>query len=175
MQLFNIPQDEPGKAWPAIVMGFFVSLGGLLFGFVSTSFIPSEAAERPLTFDSYDTGSISGILAMPYWQQTFSTGTMNAAGDFDISTREESLIVSILSAGTFVGALMCPFFADRVGRKATLIGSCWAFKFGVILQVASAGIPMFVAGRFFAGLGVGFISVVGRYLVFAISALETNK
>lgn len=38
------PGDEPGKAWPAIAMGFFVAFGGVLFG--------------------YDTGTISGILAM---------------------------------------------------------------------------------------------------------------
>lgn len=38
------PGDEAGKAWPAIAMGFFVAFGGVLFG--------------------YDTGTISGILAM---------------------------------------------------------------------------------------------------------------
>jgi hypothetical protein len=28
------PQDEAGKAWPAIAVGFFVAFGGVLFGFV---------------------------------------------------------------------------------------------------------------------------------------------
>ena len=32
------------------------------------------------------------------------------------------------------------------------------FTFGVIVQTASTAIPMFVAGRFFAGLGVGLLS-----------------
>jgi MFS transporter, SP family, sugar:H+ symporter len=38
------PEGEAGKAWPAIMIGLFVAFGGVLFG--------------------YDTGTISGILAM---------------------------------------------------------------------------------------------------------------
>ena len=26
------PQDVPGRSWPAIVIGFFVAFGGILFG-----------------------------------------------------------------------------------------------------------------------------------------------
>lgn len=28
------PSEEAGKAWPAIVIGFFVAFGGVLFGYV---------------------------------------------------------------------------------------------------------------------------------------------
>lgn len=31
------PQDEAGKAWPAIAVGFFVAFGGVLFGCVHQS------------------------------------------------------------------------------------------------------------------------------------------
>lgn len=31
------PRDEPGKAWPAIAVGFFVAFGGVLFGFATSS------------------------------------------------------------------------------------------------------------------------------------------
>ena len=29
------PEDDAGKSWPAIAMGFFVAFGGVLFGYVS--------------------------------------------------------------------------------------------------------------------------------------------
>ncbi|KAG6040233.1 hypothetical protein E4U41_001210 [Claviceps citrina] len=134
------PPSEAGKSWPGIVVGFFVAFGGVLFG--------------------YDTGTISGILAMPYWQDTFSTGYRNPEGHLDVTTTQESAIVSILSAGTFFGALLSPFMSDRIGRRLALMISCWVFNLGVILQTAATAIPMFLAGRFFAGLGVGLISAL---------------
>ncbi|KAG6130694.1 hypothetical protein E4U47_001263 [Claviceps purpurea] len=134
------PPTEAGKSWPGILVGFFVAFGGVLYG--------------------YDTGTISGILAMPYWQDTFSTGYRNPEGHLDVTTNQESAIVSILSAGTFLGALLSPLMGDRIGRRLALMISCWVFNFGVILQTVSTAIPMFLAGRFFAGLGVGLISAL---------------
>ncbi|GAO15594.1 uncharacterized protein UV8b_04767 [Ustilaginoidea virens] len=134
------PPGEAGKSWPGIVIGFFVAFGGVLFG--------------------YDTGTISGILAMGYWQDTFSTGYVNPNGHLDVTTNQESAIVSILSAGTFFGALMSPFLGDYTGRRIGLLISCWVFNLGVALQTAATSIPLFLAGRFFAGLGVGLISAL---------------
>ncbi|KAF1953137.1 high affinity glucose transporter RGT2 [Byssothecium circinans] len=130
------PEGVPGASWPAIVIGLFVAFGGVLFG--------------------YDTGTISGILAMPYWLREFST---EANGELTAS--QDSLIVSILSAGTFFGALTAAPFGDLLGRRWGLITSAGVvFNFGVILQTASTSQPLFIAGRFFAGYGVGLISAL---------------
>ncbi len=100
---------------------------------------------------------------MTYWKNLFSTGYKDVNGDPDISTSQESAIVSILSAGTFFGALTSPFLADYLGRRPALIISTWVFNLGVILQTASTAIPMFLAGRFFAGFGVGLISALSKF------------
>ncbi|RKU40989.1 High-affinity glucose transporter rgt2, variant 2 [Coniochaeta pulveracea] len=106
----------------------------------------------------YDTGTIGGILAMPYWQDLFSTGYKNVSGHLDVTASQSATIVSILSAGTFFGALGAAPLADAVGRRLGLILSSIVFIFGVILQTAATAIPLFLAGRFFAGFGVGLIS-----------------
>ncbi|RHZ57436.1 hypothetical protein CDV55_101726 [Aspergillus turcosus] len=134
------PEGVPGRSWPAIVIGFFVAFGGVLFG--------------------YDTGTISGILAMPYWQALFSTGYRDATGHLNVTSSQSAAIVSILSAGTFFGALGAAPMGDLIGRRWGLIASCQVFNLGVILQTAATGIPLFLAGRFFAGLGVGLISAL---------------
>jgi hypothetical protein len=69
------PPGTPGAAWPAICVGLFVAFGGVLFG--------------------YDTGTIGGILAMPYWLKTFSTG-YTVDGLPAITSSQSSQIVSIL-------------------------------------------------------------------------------
>jgi MFS transporter, SP family, sugar:H+ symporter len=82
----------------------------------------------------YDTGTIGGILAMPYWRDTFSTGFRNEDGELSISPSQESLIVSILSAGTFFGALTAAPCADVFGRRMGLVWStAIVFNLGVIL------------------------------------------
>ncbi|KAI2618330.1 hexose transporter [Hypomontagnella submonticulosa] len=97
---------------------------------------------------------------MDYWQNLFSTGYVNTKGHLDVSPSQSSAIVSILSAGTFFGSLGSPLLADTIGRRLALIASSWVFIFGVILQTASTALPLFLAGRFFAGFGVGLISVL---------------
>ncbi|RMZ77599.1 hypothetical protein DV737_g4250, partial [Chaetothyriales sp. CBS 132003] len=134
----NKPQDVAGSAVPAIVVGVFVSFGGVLFG--------------------YDTGTISGILAMTYWKDHFSTGYRDDTGALNVSASQTSEIVSILSAGTFFGALFSAPLADILGRRLAMIFNCGVFTLGVILQTVATDIPLFVAGRFFAGLGVGLLS-----------------
>ncbi|KAL6874808.1 general substrate transporter [Trichoderma novae-zelandiae] len=137
---FRRPDDEVGASWVAILMGFFVAFGGVLYG--------------------YDTGTISGIMAMPFYKSLFSTGYRNANGELDITASQEAAIVSILSAGTLVGALASPLLADRWGRRPALMISTWVFNLGVVLQTLAEGIPLFIAGRFFAGVGVGLISAL---------------
>ena len=95
---------------------------------------------------------------MDYWKKEFSTEP-----DLSITAAQDSLIVSILSAGTFFGALTAAPFGDLLGRRLGLMVSAGAvFNLGVILQTAATAQPLFIAGRFFAGYGVGLISALSK-------------
>ena len=96
---------------------------------------------------------------MPYWQDQFSTGYMKD-GHPDVTASQSSEIVSLLSAGTFFGALTAGPTGEFFGRRYGLMVSVIVFTLGVILQTAATAIPMFVAGRFFAGYGVGMLSAL---------------
>lgn len=95
---------------------------------------------------------------MGYWKQEFAT-----TPDHSITASQDSLIVSILSAGTFFGALTAAPFGDLLGRRlALMVSTGIVFNFGVILQTASTSQPLFIAGRFFAGYGVGLVSALSK-------------
>ncbi|KAG7664397.1 uncharacterized protein J8A68_002070 [[Candida] subhashii] len=132
-------EKKAGSTTRGILVGLFAAFGGFIFG--------------------YDTGTISGILAMDYVKHQFPSSSHSADPNFTSS--ESSLIVSILSVGTFFGALLAPLLSDRIGRRWTLIiSSLIVFNLGVLLQTISVAIPLLVAGRCIAGLGVGLISAV---------------
>jgi hypothetical protein len=76
------------------LMCVFAAFGGIFFG--------------------YDTGWMGGVLGMPYFIQMYThkdypAGNVDAAHlppDFSLPAWEKSLMTSILSAGTFFGALV---------------------------------------------------------------------
>ena len=56
---------------------------------------------------------------MSYWRKTFSTGYIDPTdGLLNVTTAQQSEIVSILSAGTFFGAIFSAPLADILGRRA---------------------------------------------------------
>lgn len=87
-------------------------------------------------------------------------------------------MVSILSAGTFFGALLAAPMGDFLGRKWGIVAASLVFSVGVALQVGTLKMPVFVGkrqnplrlvtpeliicivGRVFAGLGVGMMSTL---------------
>ncbi|KAJ5263370.1 hypothetical protein N7478_010975 [Penicillium angulare] len=147
--------------------GAIVSMGG----------VDAARMEAPVTFKTYlmcafaafggiffgyDSGYIGGVLGMDYFIETFEgleKGSV-AAADFVIPSWKKSLIVSILSAGTFFGAILAGDLADWFGRRTTIIAGCVVFLIGVALQTASSAVGLLVAGRLIAGFGVGFVSAV---------------
>jgi sugar porter (SP) family MFS transporter len=119
----------------AYLMCAFASFGGIFFG--------------------YDSGYINGVLASPVFIQAI------APGKAAISSSHTSLIVSILSAGTFFGALIAGDCADIFGRRITIIAGCGIYIVGVIIQMfAASGLATIVVGRIVAGVGVGFVSAI---------------
>ncbi|KAF7785061.1 hypothetical protein Agabi119p4_1226 [Agaricus bisporus var. burnettii] len=130
---------SPQNKWAGIVMTAFSAFGGILFG--------------------YDTGVVNGIKVMEPWLRRFGD-ELDSKGNFVLSSSRESLVVSILSAGTFFGALLGAPVADYIGRKWGIIFATLVFCFGVALEVGSnsVGIALLVVGRVFAGLGVGLVS-----------------
>ena len=111
---------------------------------------------------------MSGVLGMPYFI-TLYTGipydyeTGQPIGvpsiEFGLPASTKSLMTSILSCGTFFGALVAGDVADMIGRRPSIIIGCVVFCFGCILEIASTNqVILFVMGRLVSGFGVGFIS-----------------
>ncbi|PWY99126.1 putative monosaccharide transporter [Testicularia cyperi] len=138
------------QSLPAVMVAAASAFGGVLYG--------------------YDTGTISGLLVMENFRETFgqywdvnipsNTNTANPTPGWDLSTGNQSLVVSILSAGTFCGALSGAPLSDMLGRRWGLQVGLLIFNIGVIMQMATTDFGVFTGGRVVAGLGVGILSTI---------------
>jgi len=143
----DVSRIEAPVTVKAYLMCAFASFGGIFFG--------------------YDSGYISGVMGMKYFIHHYQklpylpdNPTDAQKNAFTLPDWKKSLITSILSAGTFFGALIAGDLADWFGRRTTIIGGCFIFIVGVILQTASTSLGLLVAGRLIAGFGVGFVSAI---------------
>ncbi|KAG6044379.1 hypothetical protein E4U17_000574, partial [Claviceps sp. LM77 group G4] len=134
----DVEHIEAPVTWKAYLLCAFASFGGIFFG--------------------YDSGYINGVLGSKIFIEA-----VEGVGQTAVSESNTSLIVSILSCGTFFGALIAGDLADFIGRKWTVILGCVIYALGCVVQMITSpdhALGPIVAGRIIAGLGVGFESAV---------------
>lgn len=134
----DVEHIEAPVTWKAYLLCAFASFGGIFFG--------------------YDSGYINGVNNSPIFYKAVEGQAAKALSD-----PHSSLIVSILSCGTFFGAIIAGDVADWIGRKWTVIIGCVIYAIGCAIQMVTApahALGPIVAGRLIAGVGVGFESAI---------------
>src|ERR1700733_12261590 len=131
----DVNRIEAPVTWKAYLICAFASFGGIFFG--------------------YDSGYNNRVTG-----STVFIHTIEGANAKHLTGPHNSLIVSILSAGTFFGALIAGDCAEMIGRRTTIIIGWRICMVGGVLPSASHGLGLIVAGRLVAGIGVGFESAI---------------
>lgn len=101
----DVNRIEAPVTWKAYLLCAFASFGGIFFG--------------------YDSGYINGVNGL----EPFYTA-VEGAGATKLTSSHTSLIVSILSCGTFFGAIAAGDISDIIGRKWTIISGCGIYLVG---------------------------------------------
>ena len=101
----DVNRIEAPVTWKAYLLCAFASFGGIFFG--------------------YDSGYINGVNGVqPFYQ------AVDGPNATKLSSSHTSLVVSILSCGTFFGALIAGDVSDIIGRKWTIITGCVIYIIG---------------------------------------------
>ncbi|KAI5269639.1 hypothetical protein E4T47_06956 [Aureobasidium subglaciale] len=96
---------------------------------------------------SYDTSVIGGTMALDSFRRDFGLASASPAHHD--------------TAGCFFGALLTFSFAEKYGRRLTVMAASAVFLVGATLMTAANGkMNMVIAGRAVAGLGIGSCSLV---------------
>lgn len=107
----------------------------------------------------FDTGVISG--AMLYINQSF-----------EITPELSGLLVSSVSIGAIIGALINGRLVDKLGRKNILLLSAVIFIVGSIFCSISQNVIELILSRTFVGCAVGIVSFAGPLYLSEISSRE---
>ncbi|CAK9784474.1 unnamed protein product [Cutaneotrichosporon oleaginosum] len=118
-------------------LALFASLGGVLYGYNQGVFGQVQV--------------MSSFKARYWW----------ILGDDVTNKTLKGFVTAILELGAFVGSLMAGPLADMFSRKYSISGWCIVFMLGTALQVgANSQIACIYAGRWFAGMAVGALSML---------------
>ncbi|BEJ16987.1 hypothetical protein CspHIS471_0603880 [Cutaneotrichosporon sp. HIS471] len=118
-------------------LALFASLGGVLYG--------------------YNQGVFGQVQVMA----NFKARYWWILGDDVTNKTLKGFVTAILELGAFVGSLMGGPLADMYSRKYSISGWCIVFILGTALQVgANSQIGCIYAGRWFAGMAVGALSML---------------
>ncbi|KAH8152048.1 uncharacterized protein LAJ45_04042 [Morchella importuna] len=121
-----------------IALCVFVSLGALIFGM--------------------DGGYLSGVLAMPNFIEDF--GRYDSVNNKHyISASQQSFITSFPYVGQFGAAMVGGYIGDHFGRRWGLFVMCVVSIVGVVMQIVAKNEALFVAGRFFNYISIGFATI----------------
>ncbi|XP_018576207.1 facilitated trehalose transporter Tret1-like isoform X2 [Anoplophora glabripennis] len=99
---------------------------------------------------------------------TFPTDEIPAPG-FKITKSEEALVGAMLTIGALISAIPTGYLADKFGRKLIILGLSIPFLLNYLLISFAYNVETVVAGRFFAGIGLGGICVVAPMYIGEIS------
>jgi SP family sugar:H+ symporter-like MFS transporter len=87
-------------------------------------------------------------------------GQVQGDGSIAFDSTISSLLVSLMSIGTLIGALAGAYTADWFGRRRSLSIGVAVFVLGNIIQITAQNTWVHITiGRIVAGLGVGVLSI----------------
>lgn len=134
--------DRPVPQANITLIGTVAALAGLLFGF--------------------DTGVISG--AQEFLFKTFSIGNDTLYDDW-----VQGFVVSAVPLGALLGAMMSGIFAERLGRRKTLLFTALLFLLGTCVVAFAFTIHMVLLGRMVMGLAIGISAMVAPMYIGEVS------
>jgi sugar porter (SP) family MFS transporter len=135
---------EDERAYPVVKSGYWWNDPGLLklnLHLVWPMF--SQFVE------GYDGSLTNNLQALTVWETYFD--------------HPEGSILGLINAVFFLGSMIAPFImpwvSDRFGRRACLQIGCILSILGAALLTGANGRSLYIAGRFFLGMGNTFISI----------------
>jgi len=78
--------------------------------------------------------------------------------DLDRDGKIIGTIVAIYDIGCCIGALLSSLYAERLGRRTSILMGCSCMIVGALFQTCASSLAILLLGRILSGLGMGGIN-----------------
>jgi len=116
---------------------------------------------------------LSGLL-FGYDQGVIAGALDGITATFDLSTRMQEVVTSLVTLGALVGALLGGGLADKLGRTRTLVIAGVLFALGATGEAAAQSTGVLTVSRFVVGFGVGIASVAAPLYAAEMAPKQTR-
>lgn len=79
---------------------------------------------------------------------------------FPMNSTQTGFMVSILELGAWAGSWIIGYFADKIGRKYSIVLTTVVFLLGSALQGGAQNVAWLMGARFVTGMAVGALSLL---------------
>ncbi|KAJ4297371.1 hypothetical protein N0V88_004290 [Collariella sp. IMI 366227] len=100
--------------------------------------------------NGYDGSLMTSIIAMPGFRKQFNTDTEGPT---------VSVIYSLYTVGSMIGAPFAAVLSDRFGRRKGMFMGAIVIIIGMIIIASAHHLPQFIVGRFILGFGIAIMTV----------------
>ncbi|KAH8652970.1 general substrate transporter [Ilyonectria robusta] len=103
----------------------------------------------------FDGSMLNGIQTVSHWQEDFNHPSGSLLG----------VLVNMQTIGGVISLPLAPWMADKYGRRPPILLGSSIIILGAAVQGGAQNFGMFLAGRFFIGLGGGFVATAAAPLL----------
>ncbi|GMG39372.1 unnamed protein product [Ambrosiozyma monospora] len=118
---------------------------------------------RYMTYTLAAFASIGGMLSGAD-QSLISGANVSLVDALKLTSREQSLVSSLVPLGAICGSLLLSPVNQWIGRRFSIMIACIAYTIGGILCAAAPSVHELYAGRFFIGIGIGLESIIPAFV-----------
>ena len=106
---------------------------------------------------------------------SISFASPGIAKEWGINAAALGLVLSMELIGMAVGSVVLGNVADRVGRRATILGSLVVMGIGMLLATRATGVELLSVYRLFTGLGIGGMLAATNAVVAEFSSARAKS
>ncbi|QGX92649.1 MFS transporter [Tatumella sp. TA1] len=116
--------------------------------------------------------ALGGIFLDAYDLGALAFGVKDITQQFALSATQVGIVVSAITFGAIIGALLGGYLTDKIGRYRVFMADMFFFVFAAILGALAPNVEVLTISRFIMGLGIGIDLPVAMAFLAEFSRLK---